>query len=83
LAITETTDGFKLAEADLELRGPSEFIGKKQHGLPDVKMKNLLNTVLIKKCRDAAIKFLMKHEIDEYPMLTEKLKKYDSVLHLE
>jgi ATP-dependent DNA helicase RecG len=83
LAITETTDGFKLAEADLELRGPGEFIGKKQHGLPDVKMKNLLNTVLIKKCRDAAIKFLMKHEIDEYPMLTEKLKKYDSVLHLE
>jgi ATP-dependent DNA helicase RecG len=67
----------------LELRGPGEFIGRRQHGLPDVKMKNLLNTALIKKCRDAAIKFLMKHEITDYPMLAEKLKKFDPVLHLE
>ena len=38
----ETTDGFRIAEADLEIRGPGEFLGTRQAGLPDFRVANLL-----------------------------------------
>ena len=40
--MTETQDGFKIAEEDLELRGPGEFFGTRQHGLPELKFGNIL-----------------------------------------
>ncbi|MBO5746168.1 MAG: ATP-dependent DNA helicase RecG [Clostridia bacterium] len=36
-----TTDGFKVADKDLELRGPGDFLGKRQHGLPELKIADL------------------------------------------
>lgn len=41
--ITSTNDGFKIAEADLKLRGPGNFLGKEQHGLPRLKIADLLS----------------------------------------
>jgi len=38
----ETTDGFRIAEADLEIRGPGEFLGTRQSGIPDFRVANLL-----------------------------------------
>ena len=40
--MTETSDGFRIAEADLEIRGPGEFLGTRQAGLPDFRVANLL-----------------------------------------
>lgn len=40
--LCSTTDGFKIAEADLKLRGPGNFLGKEQHGLPEMKIADLV-----------------------------------------
>ena len=53
-AMTRTNDGFELAEADLEIRGPGEFFGTRQSGLPDFKIANIL--------RDASLLEFAKSE---------------------
>jgi ATP-dependent DNA helicase RecG len=51
----KTNDGFKIAEADLEMRGPGEFLGTKQSGLPGFKMANLVRDVkILQEARTAA-----------------------------
>jgi ATP-dependent DNA helicase RecG len=82
-ALVHTDDGFKLADADLEIRGPGDFIGGRQHGLPDIKMKNLMNLELISRCREAAKRFLSRSEISDFPLLAAKMGNFDSVLSLE
>ena len=50
-----TTDGFKIAEKDLELRGPGDFFGQRQHGLPAMKAADLAgDTRVLKEAQDAA-----------------------------
>lgn len=39
--MVSTADGFVIAEKDLEIRGPGEFFGTRQHGVPDLKIANL------------------------------------------
>lgn len=52
--IEQTQDGFKLAEADLLLRGPGEFFGTKQSGLPDLKVAQLTDVKLLEHARQVA-----------------------------
>ncbi|MEE9199412.1 MAG: ATP-dependent DNA helicase RecG [Dehalococcoidia bacterium] len=55
LALMESTnDGFKLAEEDLRLRGPGEFFGTRQSGLPDLRMARLSDTALLELARREA-----------------------------
>jgi ATP-dependent DNA helicase RecG len=50
-----THDGFKISEADLEMRGPGEFLGTRQSGLPGFKMANLVRDVrILQRAREAA-----------------------------
>jgi ATP-dependent DNA helicase RecG len=56
-ALLETEDGFRIAEADLRIRGPGEFLGTRQHGrLPDLRIADLLRDArLISAAREAAL----------------------------
>ncbi|MCH8025835.1 MAG: DEAD/DEAH box helicase, partial [Chloroflexi bacterium] len=56
--LQETTDGFRLAEADLQMRGPGEFFGTRQSGLPDFRVASLLDTRLIELARSEAARLL-------------------------
>ncbi|MBQ3573849.1 MAG: ATP-dependent DNA helicase RecG, partial [Clostridia bacterium] len=55
----ETNDGFKISEKDLELRGPGEFLGTRQHGLPAMKVGNLMSDMqILRDAHDAAFEIL-------------------------
>jgi ATP-dependent DNA helicase RecG len=55
----ETTDGFKIAEEDLKIRGPGDFLGARQSGLPDFRLAEALSDMsLLKRAREEAVSFL-------------------------
>lgn len=57
----ETDDGFKIAEKDLELRGPGEFLGTRQHGLPEMRIGDLMTDMhLLKEAQTAAAALLQE-----------------------
>jgi ATP-dependent DNA helicase RecG len=57
--LERTTDGFAIAEADLQLRGPGDFLGTRQAGLPPFRVANLLrDTSLLRAARDEAASWL-------------------------
>ncbi len=53
-AVERTIDGFELAEQDLKMRGPGEFFGTRQSGLPDLKLVKLTDTKLLELARKEA-----------------------------
>ena len=59
--LTSTTDGFKISEEDLKLRGPGDFFGSRQHGLPQMKLADLAgDTRLLGEAQRAARELLEK-----------------------
>ena len=59
--LTETNDGFRIAEEDLKLRGPGDFFGRRQHGLPVLKAADLsCDMELLRTARDAAQELLAR-----------------------
>lgn len=61
--MAETTDGFKLAEEDLKLRGPGQFFGSMQHGLPDLKIADVLKDMdILLAARRAAMETMENQE---------------------
>src|SRR3569623_3055906 len=69
-ALETTTDGFWLAELDLELRGPGAIYGTIQHGALDLRVAKLTDTKLIASARKAAQEFIdIKEKLSKYSHL--------------
>lgn len=71
------SDGFKIADEDLKQRGPGDFFGNRQHGLPDLKIADMLGDMeTLKKCRECA-DYILKQDNNldsaEYKTLANKI----------
>ena len=76
--IEKTHDGFQLAEEDLKMRGPGEFFGTRQSGLPDLRMAKLSDMALLELARSEAIKLFEKDpglEKTEHFLLAKELAR--------
>jgi len=63
--IARTSDGFKIAEEDLRLRGPGEFFGTRQHGAPELKIANLVDDyALLRAARQDAFAIAQKRALN-------------------
>jgi len=82
--MTETNDGFELSEKDLKLRGPGDFFGKKQSGVPEFKVADMIHDYrALETARQDAGEIIEKNLLDtdeSYKALKEKLEN-QSFLH--
>lgn len=70
--MTQTNDGFVIAEKDLQIRGPGEFLGTRQSGLPDMIIADLVqDSKILELARSEAINFVKNYNIEEFPLLKE------------
>ena len=58
----QTNDGFKISEKDLEIRGPGEFFGTRQHGLPELKVANIFKHIKILKLAQEEARNILKND---------------------
>jgi ATP-dependent DNA helicase RecG len=84
LAIEKAKNGFELAEMDLKLRGPGQFIGSQQSGLPDISMLALTNKNLIQNARNTA-KFVLEKDptLASFPKIKAKVQMFREKIHFE
>ncbi len=76
--IEKVQDGFKLADEDLKMRGPGEFFGTRQSGIPDLRMAKLSDVALLELARSEAIRLFEKGpglETPEYQPLVKELAR--------
>ena len=74
----KTNDGFKIAEEDLDIRGPGEFFGTRQAGMPDLKLANIVRDArLLDTARKEAFALIDKDaELNSFPELKEGLEGF-------
>ncbi len=83
-ALVSSESGFALAEKDLKIRGPGDFEGTRQWGIPDIVMTSLTDTKLVRETKEAAKETLIESpQLKKYPLLREKLRKFRIKIHLE
>lgn len=83
-SLLEAKNGFELAEKDLAIRGPGEFLGHSQTGMPDLAMKALNNIELVKLARETA-RAILAHDpyLQQHLLLQERLAAFRHAVHLE
>ncbi|MCX7838018.1 MAG: ATP-dependent DNA helicase RecG [Anaerolineae bacterium] len=77
--IESTQDGFRLAEEDLKLRGPGEFFGTRQSGLPDLKVAKLSDVKILEEARHVAQEIFARDpelKLPEHQLLAQRVKDF-------
>jgi ATP-dependent DNA helicase RecG len=85
--MVETDDGFRIAEADLEIRGPGDFLGVRQAGLPDFRVASLLRDLrILESARQEAFNYVQKTDqlttVDAQPVKQELIRRWGGRLEL-
>ncbi|MGE5328731.1 MAG: ATP-dependent DNA helicase RecG [Deltaproteobacteria bacterium] len=74
-----TNDGFEISEKDLELRGPGEFFGTRQHGIPDLRIANLFKDIDMLKLAQESAKHILEEDKNlsrsEHILIKQKVMK--------
>lgn len=75
--MTQCSDGFRIAEEDLKLRGPGDFFGDRQHGLPQFKIADLSTDVLLLQEAQQAAQALLAQDpgLHQHPLLRQKVEQ--------
>jgi ATP-dependent DNA helicase RecG len=82
-ALVNSEDGFKLAEKDLKIRGPGDFVGIRQWGIPDLAMESLKDIREIEKTRTKAKEILEKDpQLKKFPLLRREVSKIGEKIYL-
>ncbi|EQF23804.1 ATP-dependent DNA helicase RecG [Clostridioides difficile CD160] len=81
----ETNDGFKISEKDLEIRGPGEFFGTRQHGLPELKVANLFKHIKILKLAQQEARYILGEDNnlqlkENMPLKKEIIDKFKDIV---
>jgi ATP-dependent DNA helicase RecG len=83
-ALITCDNGFELAEKDLAIRGPGDFTGQRQWGIPDLAMSSLTDTILVSKARNETKDILQEDpKLKKYPLLRKRLRDFQQRIHLE
>jgi len=87
-AFTQISDGFKIAEEDLKIRGPGEFFGRRQHGLSDLRIANPITQMrILKGAREEVIRLLrldpkleQRNNIAIKELLSRRFPEYEKLM---
>ena len=83
-AIEKSTDGFRLAQIDLELRGPGQIYGRMQHGQLELDQADLTDVAALTKVRQSALKFLSDPQsLVKYPQVLARINALKSLTSLD
>ncbi len=83
-AMLKYDSGFKLSEIDLKLRGPGDFFGVRQWGLPDFAMSALNDIKIIAKTKEAAEEIIRQSpNLERCPNLKSRIESFEEKIHLE
>ncbi|PSO45198.1 MAG: hypothetical protein BRC25_02825 [Parcubacteria group bacterium SW_6_46_9] len=82
-AMEQLSNGFDLAEKDLEIRGPGSMVGKRQSGVADIAMDALENKQLVQKAAEAAQDIISTDpDLDDHPDVKDRIKQLEENTHL-
>jgi len=83
-ALLKARNSFELAEMDLQIRGPGEFLGSMQSGMPDSAMLAIQNPELLKSAKVIAEKiFAEDPDLKKHPKIKKRLEQFSADIHLE